>query len=90
MKSAFAVCLLAGLAAACARSADDQATLKINWNKVTRESKTVATLQVVVNPPLRPGSRIHDRVYQELKRLGADYVRYVPWLPYPRLGVAEL
>ncbi len=90
MKIAFAVCLLAGLAAACARSADVQATLKINWNKVTRESKTVATLQVVVNPPLRPGSRIHDRVYQELKRLGADYVRYVPWLPYPRLGVAEL
>ncbi len=25
-----------------------------------------------------------------MKRLGADYVRYVPWLPYPRLGVAEL
>ena len=22
--------------------------------------------------------------------LGADYVRYVPWLPYPRLAVAEL
>ena len=22
--------------------------------------------------------------------LGANYVRYVPWLPYPRLGVAEL
>jgi hypothetical protein len=21
---------------------------------------------------------------------GADYVRYVPWLPYPKLGVAEL
>jgi hypothetical protein len=25
-----------------------------------------------------------------VKELGADYVRYVPWLPYPRLGVAEL
>ena len=22
--------------------------------------------------------------------LGADYVRYVPWLPYPKLGVAEM
>ena len=27
---------------------------------------------------------------QSLKRLGADYVRYVPWLPYPKLAVAEL
>ena len=25
-----------------------------------------------------------------MKDLGADYVRYVPWLPYPKLGVAEL
>ena len=91
MKSAFLVCLLAGLAAASAWSADDQASgLKVVWNKVTRESKTVPTLQVVVNPPLRRGSQIHDRVFQELKGLGADYVRYVPWLPYPRLGVAEL
>ncbi len=76
--------------AGCAWSADGPAGLKIDWNKVTRESRTTPTLQVVVNPPLRPGSAIHDRAYQELKGLGADYVRYVPWLPYPRLAVAEL
>jgi len=86
----FAACLLGGLAVARVWSADDQTALKIDWNKVTRESQTVPTLQVVVNPPLRRGSQIHDRVYQELKRLGADYVRYVPWLPYPKLAVAEL
>src|ERR1051325_4293292 len=62
----------------------------IDWNKVVRESKTTATLQVVVNPPLRRGSPIHDRTFAELRKLGADYVRYVPWLPYPRLAVAEL
>ncbi len=90
MNRVFAACLLAGLAVARAWSADDQTALKIDWNKVTRESQTVPTLQVVVNPPLRRGSQIHDRVYQELKRLGADYVRYVPWLPYPKLAVAEL
>ena len=91
MRSVFVACLLAGLAAASAWSADDQAaSLKIDWNKVTRESQTTPTLQVVVNPPLRRGSQIHDRVYEELKRLGADYVRYVPWLPYPKLAVAEL
>jgi hypothetical protein len=53
-------------------------------------SKSTPTLQVVVNPPLRRGSKIHDRVFQALHELGADYVRYVPWLPYPKLGVAEL
>ncbi|MFN7999088.1 MAG: glycosyl hydrolase family 39 [Bryobacteraceae bacterium] len=91
MKRFCVVSLLAGLTSAAAWSADAQdASLKINWNKVTRQSKTVPTLQVVVNPPLRRGSQIHDRVYDELKRLGADYVRYVPWLPYPKLGVAEL
>jgi len=91
MKHAFVVCLLAALAAANAWSADDQAaSLKIDWNKVTRESQTVPTLQVVVNPRLRRGSQISGRVCEELRRLGADYVRYVPWLPYPRLAVAEL
>ena len=64
--------------------------VEVNWEQVERISKTRATLQVVVNPPLRRGPTIHDRVFQELRQLGADYVRYVPWLPYPRLGVAEL
>ncbi|HWB92729.1 MAG TPA: hypothetical protein VG605_12785, partial [Puia sp.] len=28
--------------------------------------------------------------FAAFQTLGCDYVRYVPWLPYPRLGVAEL
>lgn len=62
----------------------------VDWNKIERTSKTTATLQVVVNPPLRRDTPIHDRAWSEVKKLGADYVRYVPWLPYPKLGVAEL
>jgi Glycosyl hydrolases family 39 len=64
--------------------------MKISWDKVQRVSKTTATLQVVVNPPLRRGSPIHDEVFSGIKKLGADCVRYVPWLPYPKLAVAEL
>jgi hypothetical protein len=64
--------------------------VKVDWQKIQSVSKTTPTLQVVVNPPLRRGSPIHDRVFQNLRELGADYVRYVPWLPYPKLGVAEL
>ena len=68
----------------------EQIKATVNWDKVERVSKTAATLQVVVNPPLRRGTKIHDRVFQGLRELGCDYVRYVPWLPYPKLGVAEL
>lgn len=64
--------------------------LTIHWDKVTLVSKTTPTLQVVVNPPLRPGQPLGAAAYKALKELGADYVRYVPWLPYPRLAVAEL
>ena len=67
-----------------------KAKVTVNWEKVVAVSKATPTLQVVVNPPLRRGSPIHDRVFQALQELGADYVRYVPWLPYPKLGVAEL
>ncbi|MDE3181640.1 MAG: glycosyl hydrolase family 39 [Acidobacteriota bacterium] len=65
-------------------------TVTAHWDHVAGLSKTLATLQVVVNPPLRRGSPIHDRVFDALRGLGADNVRYVPWLPYPKLAVAEL
>ncbi len=73
----------------CAASAAAQ-SVKVSWDQVERVSKTTATLQVVVNPPLQRGSKIHDQVFATLKKLNAEYVRYVPWLPYPKLGVAEL
>jgi Glycosyl hydrolases family 39 len=69
---------------------DSPIKLAPRWDHVLAESKTTPTLQVVVNPPLRRGTPVHDNAYQALSDLGADYVRYVPWLPYPRLGVAEL
>jgi len=64
--------------------------VKVQWDQVTAVSKSTPTLQVVVNPPLERGSSIHDRVFDALHSLGADDVRYVPWLPYPKLAVAEL
>jgi hypothetical protein len=90
------VCVII-LVASCSRKESvakpappEKASIRINWDEVVAISKTTPTLQVVVVPPLRRGSKIHDRVFQALRELGADYVRYVPWLPYPKLGVAEL
>ena len=62
----------------------------VDWNKTVTVSKSTATLQVVTNPMLNPGAPIHDGSFSALKSLGADYVRYVPWLPYPKIAVAEL
>jgi hypothetical protein len=66
------------------------AKVSIDWDKVTVVSETTPTLQVVVNPPLRPGQPLAAAAFQALTALGADDVRYVPWLPYPKLAVAEL
>jgi hypothetical protein len=76
--------------AATAEAQDPPLTITPEWNKTVATSRTTATLQVVVNPPLRRGTPVHDNAFQSLHDLAADYVRFVPWLPYPRLGVAEL
>jgi hypothetical protein len=81
---------LAGFVLSAALLAQQPPKLTIDWNKTTVISKSTPTLQVVVNPPLRPGQPLGIASYKAVKDLGADYVRYVPWLPYPRLGVAEL
>jgi hypothetical protein len=65
-------------------------SVTVEWQKVIGTSKTELTLQVVVNPELRRGAKLSLRAFSAVRQLGADYVRYVPWLPYPRLGVAEL
>lgn len=64
--------------------------VEIDWDRTLVVSKSTPTLQVVTNPMLNPGSPIHDGAFAALKALGADYVRYVPWLPYPKIAVAEL
>ena len=33
---------------------------------------------------------MHDGTFEALRNLGADYVRFVPWFPYPHMAVAEL
>ena len=71
-------------------SQDQPTKIVVHWDKVVRTTQTTPTLQVVVNPPLQRGTPVHDNAFKSLHDLGADYVRYVPWLPYPKLGVAEL
>ena len=80
---------LAGVRAA-GQNQEKPQKLEVDWGKTVVVSKSTPTLQVVTNPMLNPGSPIHDGSFAALKALGADYVRYVPWLPYPKIAVAEL
>ena len=81
--------LLSGTATA-QHPTDTAVKITVNWTAERNPLKTTPTLQVVVNPLLRRGAPIHDAAFANLERLGADYVRFVPWHPYPRLAVAEL
>jgi predicted secreted protein len=65
-------------------------TVAVQWDRVLKTSRANATLQAVVTPLMARDSRLHDQVWGALKDLHANYVRYVPWLPYPKLAVAEL
>jgi len=65
-------------------------SLTVDWSTTVIKSKTTPTLQVVENPAVRPSSSIHINTFKALKDLRADYVRYVPWFPYPKMAVAEL
>lgn len=85
-----AIVTCAVLAIRASAEAPPPVKVSVEWDAVDRVSRTTATLQVVVNPPLRRGSPIHDAAFRALRDLGADSVRFVPWLPYPRLAVAEL
>jgi hypothetical protein len=69
---------------------DAPVKVQVNWQKITQVSRTTPTLQVVVNPLLRRGSAIHGPAFSALRDLKADYVRFVPWYPYPRLAIAEM
>ena len=65
-------------------------TVTVQWEKVQSVNKTIPTLQIPVSPALRPGSSVAKRAYAEVTRLGVDYARYMPWMPFPKLSVAEL
>ncbi len=86
---AVAIALLIAATSAASQMPEQTTRITVDWNKSTL-SKSTPTLQVVVNPMLLRGSSMHDGSFSALRALGADYVRYVPWLPYPRQAVAEL
>ena len=77
-------------AAASALAQPTPATISVSWDQAIHPLRTSLAYQVVVNSVTARDSPYHDQVYQKIKDLGASYQRFVPWLPYPRMGIAEL
>src|SRR5882757_1261040 len=93
LKKSYSICLVIMGLAACIPAQQARAQnkkLNIAWDKTVLVSKTTPTLQILYNPMLRTNSPIHKGTFEALKDLGADYVRYVPWFPYPKAAVVEL
>ena len=84
------ICTIALLFNNKVEAQNNKSIVTLNWDKTLIISKTTPTLQLVENPMVRKGSSIHESTFKALKELGANYVRYVPWFPYPKMAVAEL
>jgi hypothetical protein len=65
---------------------DQVLKLTVQWDKGSVVSKTIPTLQVVVNSPLRPGTAIHDHTFKALHDLGADFGRLGPLAALSKTG----
>lgn len=86
-----AACALAFIATMCTGATN---IVSVNFENVLQTSISTPTLQVVTNPLLANDSAfrspIFEQAFESLRALNANYVRYVPWFPFPRRAVAEL
>jgi hypothetical protein len=73
-----AVCVLifavdGGVYIALAQQGGHSAEISIEWKNTLLVSRSTPTLQVVVNPMLRPGSPIEQSAWTAVRDLGADF-----------------
>jgi hypothetical protein len=67
-------------------------TVAVAWTSPAQTASTSATVEVDVMPFLSRSSEggPFDAYFTALSNLGAEYVRYSPWYPYPKVVVPEL
>lgn len=70
-----------------ARADNIPLNVTIHWNQPTSVSKLHGSVQL---GPESKSAPMHSQLVASLQNLHADFVRYVPWYPVPKLGVAEL
>jgi len=74
-------------AALLGKTASAPLKVNIDWSKTTSTSKPQGAVQLGPGGENEPR---HKEIMQALRDLQADFVRYIPWYPAPKLAVAEL
>lgn len=64
--------------------------VNVDWSTVTGESRTRLTTHVWTAPQQRKGQPLADKIYKALEDFDAEYVRFLPWFPHPRIAVPEI
>jgi hypothetical protein len=82
--------LAASLVLAGTALAQPSTVITAEWKNDIKTLSTLCGFQTVVNPVTSAESPYGAQVWAKIAELGAPYQRYVPWLPYPRMGIAEL
>lgn len=87
---ALAMLLNITVAAAVGQDKANDVAVEVDWGTVTGTSKTLLTVQVCPEPPMRRRAVIHDQWIAALRNLKMSYARLQPWAPFPKLSIAEL
>ena len=68
---------------------DQPVKVEVHWDRVTRVLQTTPTLLLGAAPDISRSAPLHDRIFQTIRDLGADDLRYATGGPYPHFGVVE-
>ena len=66
------------------------ASVEVDWAVHTATLRVAPSIQVVSHHALWRDAPQHNLSFATLAQLGANNVRFVPWLPYAQYGVAQL
>jgi len=90
IRSSF-LALALGLGISAIWAQDQPVKVQVHWDRVIRVLQTKPTILLGSSPAMLRGAPLHDQIFQRVKDLGADDVRYTgAGYVYPHLGVPEL
>lgn len=72
-----------------ADATEPAAVVEVTWANVTMTTLAVPTYLDQVNPSMARSSKIHDAVFERIRELGADRIRYLHWDPFPEISLPE-
>ena len=83
--------VLSSLGVAILRAQEPPVKVEVQWDRTVRVLQTRPTILLGSSPAMLRGAPLHDQIFERVRDLGADDVRYTgAGYVYPHLGVPEL